>query len=218
MMFRLLPRLLLAAQFVSTAGSALCQTVYHGEEGRLPLALGGGVSNFDPDFAQNPFPPHSFYTGFGQGRVWGATGWADVGIRSGPDFLHGFNIELQYRATFAGALSAGQNHLTMGNYGGGPTYTFRHFRSFRPYGKFIMNYGTIAFAPTPYPGHPDYSHDSRFAFALGGGFDYRLTSHIWARADYEYQLWGKLFGDPQFSPQGVTVGAMYHLTRPRILH
>ncbi len=215
---RLLTRLLLAAALVSAAAPVLCQTVYDAEQGGLPLSFGGGVSNFDPDFAQDPFVPHFIFTGFGQGRVWGATGWADAGIRFGPDFLHSFNIELQYRATFAGSVTAGQNNLTMGNYGGGATYTWRHFRNFRPYGKFIANYGTIAFAPSPYTGHPDYSHDSRFTNNVGGGFEYRLTSHIWARADYEYQLWGKLFGDPEFSPQGVTVGAMYHLTKSRILH
>jgi opacity protein-like surface antigen len=212
MIFRLLSRFLLTALFVSAASAAFSQTVYDAEEGKLPLSFGGGVSNFDPYFAQAPLPNDILVSGTGQGRMWGATGWADAGIRFGPTWLHPINIELQYRSIFAGGAPDHQN-VVESNYGGGLTYTWYHFRNFHPYGKYIVSEGTVSFSPTPDPGHPDYSHDSRLTNSLGGGIEYRLTRHIWVRGDYEYQLWGKLLGAPEFSPQGFTIGAMYHLNK-----
>lgn len=217
MTFRLLTRLLLAAAFVSAAGPIYCQTVYDAEEGRLPFSFGGGVSNFDPDFAQGRAPGNEILSGYGLGRKWGATAWANAGVRYGPTWLHPFSIELQYRSIFAGG-SAGQSNLSEGSYGGGVTYTWRHFRNFRPYAKYIMSYGTINLTPVPIPGNPTYSQDSRFTNDLGGGFEYRLTRHIWARADYECDLWGKIYGRPEFAPQGFTFGAMYHWSRSHMAH
>ncbi len=212
MNFKLLTRFLLAALFISAAAVSYSQTVYDAEEGRLPFSFGGGVSNFDPYFAQYPLPNDVAFTGLGNGRMWGATAWADAGLRFGPAWTHPFNIEAQYRTIFAGSQANHQN-LVENNYGGGATYTWYHFRNFRPYGKYMLSYGSIRFNPIPFPGHPSYSQDSRVTNALGGGLEYRLTQHIWVRGDYEYQLWGKLLGAPEFSPQGFTIGAMYHLHR-----
>lgn len=212
MTFRLLTRLLVAAVFAAAAGSVFCQTVYDGEKGKLPLSFGGGVSNFDPDFTQGFAPGNQIIIGDGFGRLWGVTGWADAGLRFGPSFIHPFNVELQIRSIFAGG-SAGQGNLKETTLGGGATYTWRHFPRFRPYGKYIGSIGLISFSPVPYPGHPPYAEDSRFTNAVGGGFDYRLNRRVWVRADYEYQLWGNLFGPREFSPQGVTLGLMYHLNK-----
>ena len=215
MIFRLPTRFLPAAFFVFVAGTALSQTVYHAEVGKLPLSFGGGGSNFDPYFAQNPPPSDVALAGTGLGRMWGATGWADAGIRFGPTWLHPINLEMQYRSIFAGG---GPNHQNVmeNNFGGGATYTWYHFRNFHPYGKYIIGYGTISFNPMLYPGYPPYSQDSRVTNSLGGGLEYRLTRHIWVRGDYEYQLWGRLLGVPEFSPQGFTIGAMYHLNKSLI--
>jgi len=212
MTFRLLIRFFLAAAFVASTGTILCQTVYDGEQGGLPLAFGGGLSNFDPDFTQGPPPVNTIYIGTGYGRMWGATGWAETGLRFGPAFLHPFNLEVEYRSIFSGG-TAGQSHLVQNNYGGGVTYAWKHFRNFRPYGKYIASFGTATFAPVKEGSHPNYAQDSRFTNNLGAGLDYRVTGHIWVRADYEYQLWGNIFGPPEFSPQGFTIGAMYHLNR-----
>ncbi|HXR39094.1 MAG TPA: outer membrane beta-barrel protein [Terracidiphilus sp.] len=212
MIFRLLPKLLLAIFFVSTAGTVFSQTVYDAKQGRLPLSFGAGMSNYDAYFAQGPAPVNQFYTGLGFGRMWGATGWADAGLRFGPAWIHPMSVELQYRSLFAGG-SLNQSNLTESSVGGGLTYTWRQSPKFRPYVKYIMSYGMIDFKPVVYPGHPDYSHDSRFTNAAGGGFEYRVGRHVWLRADYEYQFWGKFLGAPEFMPQGITVGAMYRLNR-----
>ncbi len=212
MTFRLLTRLFIAAVLVSATGSVFCQTVYDGEKSKLPLSFGGGLSNFEPKFVQGAPPANSIIIGNGFGRMWGITGWADAGLRFGPTFLHPFNIELQARSVFAGG-SAGQGNLNETTLGGGATYTWRHFPRFRPYGKYIGSIGLISFTAIPYPGHRPYSSDSRFTNAVGGGFDYRLNRRVWVRADYEYQLWGGIFGQSEFSPQGATVGLMYHLIK-----
>jgi opacity protein-like surface antigen len=212
MILKRFTRSLLVLFFVSASIAINAQTVYHAEEGKLPLSLGGGVSNFDPYFAQAPLPNDLIISGGGQGRMWGAAGWADAGIRFGPAWVHPLNLELQYRSIFAGSSATHQN-VVENNYGGGVTYNWYHYRNFHPYAKYIIGFGTVNFNPLPYPGHVPYSHDSRVTNALGGGLEYRITRHIWVRGDYEYQLWGKLLGAPEFSPQGFTVGAMYHLNK-----
>jgi opacity protein-like surface antigen len=209
MVFRLLPRLLLAAVLVAAASPVIAQTVYDAEQGRLPLSIGGGASNFDPDFAQGSTPIYLPHLGTGQGRMWGGTAWADVSLPWLHSWLHGFGVEGEYRSTFTGG-SSGQSSLKETTVGGGVTYTYYHWRSFRPYGKYIFNYGTVSFVPIP-EGVGAYSQDSRNANEFGGGVELRCTSHVWARAEYDYQSWGDLLGG--LRPQGFTVGAMYNFRK-----
>lgn len=212
MFSRLLPKVLLAAVFIAAAGPVLAQVVYDASQGKLPLSLGGGISNFDPDFAQGPGPAYGILFGSGQGRMWGGTAWIDAGIPFGPPWVHGFAAEAEYRSIFAGG-SQGQQNLKESSVGGGAIYTWRRWHTFRPYGKYILNFGSIDFTPVPEKNAPPYSHDSRLANSLGGGIEIRCTQHIWARADYEYQYWGRFGGSPVFQPQGVTLGAMYNLMK-----
>ena len=93
--------------------------------------------------------------------------------------------------------------------GGGPIFTWRHYRNFHPYAKFLIEDGSVDFYPLP-----GYSHDTRTLFALGGGFEYRIFRSIWARVDYEYQDWGTLLGNT-LNPQGATVGVAYDFSHPR---
>jgi opacity protein-like surface antigen len=210
MVFRLIPRLLFAAAFVAAASPVIAQTVHDAEEGKLPLSIGGGASNFDPDFAQGPIPDYLPNLGKGQGRMWGATAWVDVSLPWAPSWLHGVGIEGEYRSTFAGG-SAGQSSLKETTVGGGVTYTYYHWRSFRPYGKYIFNYGTASFVPIPEAGGTAYSQDSRNTNEYGGGVEVRCTSHVWARAEYDYESWQDLLGG--LRPQGFTVGAMYNFRK-----
>jgi hypothetical protein len=51
--------------------------------------------------------------------------------------------------------------------------------------------------------------------AAGGGFEYRIYRPLWARVDYEYETWGKLFGNNDvLTPEGFTVGVSYDLSHP----
>ncbi|MGD0627768.1 MAG: outer membrane beta-barrel protein [Terracidiphilus sp.] len=215
MLFRLLSRLLLTAVFMAAAIPDHAQSVYAARQSKVDLAFGGGGSNFDPDFAQGPAPRYLEQTGMGQGRRWGYTVWADAGMPFGPRWLRGFRAEVQYRSVYAGVMVE-QMGLKEQTVGGGATYTLRHWQSLRPYGKYIFSLGSISFTPIPLPLGSSYSQDSRAVQALGGGIELRCSEHISARADYEYQLWGRLLGAPDFTPQGVTVGAMYSLRKSAI--
>jgi opacity protein-like surface antigen len=95
--------------------------------------------------------------------------------------------------------------------GGGPIYIWRHFRNFHPYGKGIVSFGVIDFRIP----NSTYNYDSRTVLSAGIGFEYRAYRNVWARADYEYQDWPHLFGQT-LDPQGFTVGASYHFSRPHL--
>jgi opacity protein-like surface antigen len=90
----------------------------------------------------------------------------------------------------------------------GPRYSRRYGR-FRPYAKFLLGAGELN-----YPN--DVAHGGYFAMAPGGGLDYRLTRHLAARADYEYQFWPTapgLPGQPSngLTPSGFSFGVGYRI-------
>jgi hypothetical protein len=215
MFFRLLPRLLAIAAFLAAATSASGQAVYAASQSKLGLAFGGGGSEFDPDFSQGPPPRYLEQTGMGQGRRWGYSAWADAGMPWGPAWLRGFGVEAQYRSVYAGVM-VDQTGLKESTIGGGAIFTLRHWHSLRPYGKYLLSLGSISFTPIPLTGGGAYSQDSRAVQGLGGGLELRCTEHISARADYEYQLWGRFLGASDFTPQGLTIGAMYSLRKSPI--
>jgi opacity protein-like surface antigen len=212
MSLTLVRRLFLVAVFATATGSAISQTVYDASEGKLPLSVGGGISIFDPYYAQGPAPGNTNEPGSGHGQMWGGTAWADVGLRFGAPWIHGFSVEGEYRSIFAGG-NAGQVDLKETTLGGGLTYTVRRWRVVHPYGKFLGGVGSIDFAPELEPSGLIYAHDSRAGEIFGGGAEVRCTRHIWARAEYDYETWGRLLGAADLQPHGVTVGAMYHFAR-----
>ena len=212
MSLKLVCRLFLVAALISATSSVFSQTTYDASEGKLPLSAGGGISIFDPYYAQGPAPDDTNRPGSGRGQMWGGTAWADVGIRYGAPWIHAFSVEGEYRSIFAGG-NTGQQDLKESTFAGGLTYTVRRWRLFHPYGKFLAGIGSVDFAPEVEPSGVVYAHDSRSTEIFGGGVEVRCTSHIWARAEYDYEAWGRLLGAADLQPHGVTVGAMYHFTR-----
>ena len=212
MVFRLLPRLLPATFLIALSIPLASQTTYDAREGGLPFAVGGGASNFDPYFAQGPVPVYSRDPGTGHGRMWGATVWVDAGIPFGAGWTHNLGLEAQFQSIFAGG-SPGKTDLKETSTGGGPTYTWHHWNRVRPYGKYLFSLGRVDFTPGPRVGGGTYSHDSRATNSFAAGIQLRCTQHIWARAEYEYQLWGSLLNANQFAPRGLTVGVMYNMRR-----
>ena len=215
MPFGLLPKLLPAAFLIAMAIPAISQTTYDAREGGLPLSFGAGVSNFDPYLAQDGGPLYGLHPGFGYGRMWGVAAWADAGAPLGPPWLHNFGLEARYQSIFA-AGSPNQANIKEASTGGGAIYTLHRWRSFRPYGKYIFSLSRVDFTGVPEFGGGTYSHDSRATNSLGTGIEFRTTRHLWARIDYEYQLWGSLFGVQQFQPQGLTAGVMYDFRKSRV--
>jgi opacity protein-like surface antigen len=162
-----------------------------------PFSVGGGLSNFNPDYEH--------------GRMFGGTVWADYRLNKVPWYLQGIGFEVEARDILLGHSSSQPSNLAEKTVGGGVTYTWRHFRDFRPYGKVIWSYGAADFKTGT---GADYSQ-SRTTTALGGGLDYHLFGKLWLRADYEHQTWPDFFKHSTtpagtLNPNGFTIGVTYH--------
>jgi opacity protein-like surface antigen len=188
--------LTLAVLFVCAAYPAFAQTVPAAKKGSLPLAVGAGLSGYDPYL--------------GQGRMYGGSLWIDYTPNRVPSFLHGLGLEVEARDISLGHSSSQPSNLREDTAQAGLIYSWRRFRNFRPYAKALGGFGSIDFNNRS----PVYSHDTRSVFFAGAGVDYRVFRRVWVRADYEYQFWPDLLGRTTFDPQGFTVGASYHFSRP----
>jgi opacity protein-like surface antigen len=188
--FQMRLKLVLAALFLAAAIPAFSQVAPAATEGGLPLVVGAGFSDFYTDW---------------NGRLAGATVWADWNFYHGPSFLHGFGIEVEGRDLNYGRTGDVPN-LRQDTAGGGAIYTWRHYRNFHPYGKFLLEYGSTDFKTTA---NLNYKHDTRTVDAPGGGLEYRAFRNIWVRGDYEYQFWTDFFHHHTMNPQGFTIGVSY---------
>jgi len=183
----------LAAVFVLAASPAFSQVVPAATEGKVPLTIGGGVSDFLTDFENS-------------GRMVGVTVWADWRLHHLPPLLDGLSIEVEGR-DINFARPAGLTTLRQDTGLGGAIYTWQHYSRFHPYGKYLIGLGSIDFAD---PTNPYYTHDSRVVLAPGVGADYRAWRNVSIRVDYEYQFWHAIFGSHDLNPNGFTFGATYN--------
>jgi hypothetical protein len=156
---------------------------------------GGEVSSFNPDYSCTsnvPFNCPSQLLGpgvffdFNMYSRWGAEGearWMD---------WHG---------------SGGESEA---NYLLGPRYRLFRRDRFSGWGKFLLGGGWIST-----PGYPQAGslRGSYFVLAPGGDLNYRITSHLTARADYEYQFWPSFVGPATFS-NGTGIVAHNHGLTP----
>jgi opacity protein-like surface antigen len=189
---------LLAALLFTSAIPAISQVAPAATSGGFPLVVGAGVSDYDVDW--------------GHGRMEGGTLWIDYAPSLRPSFLNGLGIEAEARDISIGHSNTQPANFRQDTAGGGPIYSWRHFRNFRPYAKYLWYFGSFDFRSDD----PNYNHDTRVVRAPGGGFDYRVFRHIWVRADYEYQSWPNLFRKVNaLNPQGFTLGAVYDFRRAR---
>jgi len=192
----------LAAFFVCATYSAFAQAVPAATKGRSPWAIGAGISGYNPDY--------------GHGHLLGGTLWIDYTLTTVPSFLQGLAIEAEARDLNYDRSATLESNLRQDTAGGGLIYSWRHFAKFRPYAKLFEEYGNTDEGEKNGPRN----HDSRNFLAGGGGVEYRIMPHIWVRADYEYQSWPDFFfignvPTGRLNPQGFTVGAIYHFSRPR---
>jgi opacity protein-like surface antigen len=82
---------------------------------------------------------------------------------------------------------------------------FRTYGKFVPYAKAMYGRGVFNFPPLADGFRPNLAYNLA---AIGGGVDYKVTPHIYARADWEYQIWFG-FQDSSLSPSILTLGAAY---------
>ena len=159
-----------------------------------PITLGGGLSNFNVDWDKS--------------RMQGITLWAEWRFTFLPAAMAGLGLEaegrnIDYNRPVTVPANFRERTLLFG-----PMYTMGQFRHVQPYFKVLEGMGNI---DTYAPAHgkvPATTHDSQVVGAPGLGLKLRLTSHIWARIEYEYQAWPNAFGKT-LDPQGFTVGAGY---------
>ena len=189
---------IMVALTITASIPAVSQVVPSAEQGGLPLRIGGGFSDFG--------------TYVGPDRMLGGELWVDVTPTGLPLFLNGFGVEAEARYVTVGQTAPGAaGFFRMATLGGGPTYTVRRFGKFRPYAKFLVDYGVLQMN-FPYRGEI-YRRQSEAAYALGGGAEYHLVGHLWARGDYEYQMWPDTLLNPNWTlnPQGFTAGVSWDL-------
>ncbi len=199
MRLKLLVVPILAVSLFAPLFPAFSQAVpaYEGRGPSLPLSIGFGPSSYDVDW--------------GHGRMYGGTVWADWYPTQLPRILHGLGVEVEARdiSLHQNCNPPGfcpQKNMRQDTAGGGVIYNWRLFRRFHPYAKFLVEDGSVDFYPLP-----GYSHDTFMLLTSGGGFEYRIFRPFWARADYEYQDWGRLLGNT-LNPQGFTVGVAYNFS------
>jgi opacity protein-like surface antigen len=202
---RFLAMFALAVSFLTATSPAFSQVTPSATGRRngssLPLVVGGGFSNFDLDYGQGR-------------RMDGVSAWADwdFNLDRLPKVLRGFGFEAEGHAIdFDRPASLVANRMRQDTGSGGVIYHFGHFRSFDPYVKYLVGLGSIDFAPL----RDRYNHDTFTVYTVGGGAEYKIVGHFWARADYEFQEWHNTFGHSDLTPQGFTIGGSYHFRRSR---
>jgi hypothetical protein len=210
MRFKLFVLLILTVSLFAAAYPAFSQVVPAATSGgNLPLSIGIGPSGYNPDW--------------GHGRMYGGTFWIDYYPGMLPSFLHGLGVEAEARdISLDRHPNPGQKYLSWSGQentredtaGGGVIYSWRHFRNFHPYGKFLISDGSVDFITGLTHATSTYTHDTRLVLAPGLGFEYRIYRPIWARVDYEYQFWQILLGKTP-NPQGFTVGVAYAFSHQR---
>lgn len=184
-----LPILFLA--FWGAADNGFSQVSPSATEGRLPLTVGGGFSNFNADW--------------GNGRVSGGGLWIDYYPGIVPRRLKGLGVEIDAHDLSFGRSPTIPKNFRQDTAGAGVIYSWHHFPKARPYAKGLMGIGSFDFGPNG----TSYTHDTRTYYSVGGGLDYHLWNHVWVRGDYEYQTWQVMFGRHSPTPNGFTIGAIY---------
>jgi hypothetical protein len=164
----------------------------------MPFRVGAGFSDFR--------------TSFGHGTIKGGTLWLDY-TPTLPHFLNGLGIEAELRDLSLAPPSTTPIYR-FDEAEGGVVYSWHHFSKVVPYGKALFGYGNV-----DYKLNGARYHDSRTITVLGGGLEYRVYKSVWARADYQYQIWPDYWKNSNpaqsLTPSGFTFGTMYDFRRTR---
>jgi opacity protein-like surface antigen len=126
-----------------------------------------------------------------------------IGAYANFFFTPRFGAEGELRFIYFGDFH-GENQK---NYLIGPKVYIRPFGRIKPYAKFLIGLGSIRY---PF----NIGSGTYFAYAPGGGIDYRVFHDWYFRADYEFQFWPSAPGIPGepnngLTPRGVSGGLAY---------
>jgi opacity protein-like surface antigen len=196
-------RVMLVTLFATVASPLLAQVAPSARERGFPLAVGVGLSDFDLDWGKED--------NGNQRRMEGISAWIDFTVPHTPKTLRGLGLEIEGHDINFGR-PADIPTMRQDTALGGAIYTWRHYRNFHPYAKYLIGIGSIDFPPLP-ASPAWYRHDTRTVYAPGAGLEYRAYRSLWVRGDYEYQYWPKIFGPHTLNPNGYTVGVAYDFRR-----
>jgi opacity protein-like surface antigen len=187
MRFKLI--LLLAALMLSLPACAQIQP--SAERGGARLGIGGGLDYWRGDWSKI--------------ARFGPSAWVTA------EYWHGLGIIAEGHSMIAGGDSGAQQYKYFSGEGGA-VYSYHHWHNVQPYVK-----GEIGFAGLSFPHKPTstYTHDTRTTWAIGGGIEYKLWKHVWARGDYTYDNFPNFYSvvthqHHTLSPAGFTLGATYY--------
>ena len=133
--------------------------------------------------------------------VYGQMNFKGVGMYATIDPANHLGLEMSSRQVFG---TEGVHERT---YSAGPRFYLTRGR-FMPYGKVLFGRAVFNFPN-------NFANQAFTEGSLGGGVDYRLTSLLNVRADYEYQRWFS-FGTQvsafpgSLSPSVASFGVSYH--------
>lgn len=133
--------------------------------------------------------------------VYGQMNFKGVGMYATIDPANHLGLEMSSRQVFG---TEGVHERT---YSAGPRFYLTRGR-FMPYGKVLFGRAVFNFPN-------NFANQAFTEGSLGGGVDYRLTSLLYVRADYEYQRWFS-FGTQvsafpgSLSPSVASFGVSYH--------
>jgi opacity protein-like surface antigen len=165
--------------FISLLGTAF---IAHAQS--LPTASRAGDLKIGGGFSS----AHSDYAD----RYTGGAAYVDF------DFLPHIGVEGEFH------FVKDSSDLYEKTYEAGGRY-FRTYKRFVPYAKVMYGRGVFNFPPYSDGFRPNLAYN---LLAGGIGVDYKVTSHIYARADWEYQNWFG-FQNSSLSPNILTLGAAY---------
>lgn len=160
------------------------------------ISVGGEFSTFNPDYTCSSSIPFRCSP-----QALGLTALFDFDVRSGWG-AEGETRWLRWN------IPAGQVEST---YLVGPRYRLIMRGHFSAWAKVLLGGGWITTAHYPQPGS---LKGSFFVYAPGGTVEYRLTPHLSARADYEFQEWpsfaaGVAGHNHGLTPNGLSFGMAY---------
>ncbi len=171
----MIKRFLLFTSLLLTPVAMHAQVAPAAKGGFSNLWVGGEYSTFNPDYNLH--------------RLTG------IGVYADYDITHKLSAEAEAR--FLGVITAQDGNETQKDYLIGARYVPIHWRRFSPYVKLLAGGVWIQFPGT-------IGNGSYFAYAPGGGVDYRISNRFSARADYEYQVLPSAPNIPNQSSNGLT--------------
>jgi opacity protein-like surface antigen len=203
MRLKLFPPLSLAVLLVFSTNLSHSQTAPAARSfAPIPITVGVGIADYSP--------------AWNHGRLLGGALWIDYTPEWLPGPLRGLGVEAEGRDLSLNYSVKNGPLYREDVASGGALYTWRHYRRFRPYGKFLVGYGNADWHGR-LPGSRQ--QQSRTVTTAGGGFEMDAIHRVWVRADYEYQWWPDFFdvdtpGQGSLTPQGFTLGVSYHFGQP----